>query len=235
MSKETYQTRDATLAVMGYASYADYLASDLWGSVKRRAWAAHGRACRLCKYKATELHHTDYTRQTLTGKDLSGLVPVCRRCYESLEFTPAGEKRTFRQVKAEFRLRCTALGIQIPPRTKTWFKPVRSGTAEAENPPPPVKPPRDKSTRALLRLARKGLVDVRSVPARCSRCGCSVPKTVERCARCLAGKPVRPSSRWVEDNLLRYGVLIRVPKPSGVSNPSIGRFYADRQGKRRTG
>lgn len=98
-SGHTYRERNATLAEMGYGGYSAYLASPQWKSIRRRILRDHPR-CRRCSGAATQVHHTDYTRDTLAGECLSALVPICRDCHERIEFRPDGSKRPLLEANA---------------------------------------------------------------------------------------------------------------------------------------
>jgi hypothetical protein len=69
---------------MGFASYGDYLKSDLWLSIRRRVLAEQPR-CYACKRKAWQVHHRRYDGATLRGEVLSGMVAVCKRCHSAAE------------------------------------------------------------------------------------------------------------------------------------------------------
>ncbi len=87
---------------MGYSSYAEYLNSDLWRSIRRRAFASKGTDCFLCKGKASEIHHTMYHRQVLEGKTLFPLIPLCRKCHVEVEFNEDGAKLRLRDAFTKF-------------------------------------------------------------------------------------------------------------------------------------
>lgn len=74
-----------SLARLGFASYADYLNSALWAGIRRRTYDLKGRICCRCKVAAsTQIHHTDYSDDTLAGLTLDGLMPVCRECHRAI-------------------------------------------------------------------------------------------------------------------------------------------------------
>lgn len=80
-----YQQRNALLREMGYPTYADYLASDLWQTIRRRVLAAHRYNCGLCSGRAVQVHHIRYTREAILGQGITHFVPVCRSCHERHE------------------------------------------------------------------------------------------------------------------------------------------------------
>lgn len=80
------------LLSLGYESYSDYLQSDHWRAI-REAKLGIDPNCEICDMPATQVHHTEYDKATLTGRDATKLVSVCRQCHRNIEFTSAGNKR----------------------------------------------------------------------------------------------------------------------------------------------
>lgn len=71
------------LRSLGFGSYSEYLASPLWRSIRQRVYEAKGRVCVSCEINAAEdIHHDRYDRDTLVGKTLKYLRPLCRHCHE---------------------------------------------------------------------------------------------------------------------------------------------------------
>jgi hypothetical protein len=99
-----YRSRNAILRGLGFATYRDYLASDLWRTVRAAVFKVKGRACYLCGKPATELHHNRYHANDLTGKRLKFINPICRGCHEGIEFQ-GGEKVTLKKAASTFRKR----------------------------------------------------------------------------------------------------------------------------------
>ncbi len=89
-----YQKRDEVLFRLGFASYGDYLKSPLW-KVIREAKLAVDERCECCGDKAQQVHHLEYKRTVLTGKERHKLVSVCEPCHVKIEFTSEGQKRSF--------------------------------------------------------------------------------------------------------------------------------------------
>lgn len=136
MPTSGYAGRREILKRLGFISYAEYLRSDLWARVREQAFTTNGRACVRCGRKATSVHHADYREATLTGEDVSGLMPSCGRCHELAEFGPGGEKRTLEEATAFLR---------IPWRSNRGPKP---GTPISEA----AREARAKKTEALASL-----------------------------------------------------------------------------------
>ena len=80
-----YGDRNRLLQMMGFASYADYLKSDLWKWIRRHVFAK-SHVCHICRIRATVAHHSSYHEASLKGKDISGIYPLCHSCHEKIEF-----------------------------------------------------------------------------------------------------------------------------------------------------
>lgn len=88
-----YIRRAQVLRKMGFASYAEYLKSPLWASVREKVFAAKGRRCFLCTQRqATQIHHSRYQRLDMLGKRLKDLFPLCGECHREIEFDELGQK-----------------------------------------------------------------------------------------------------------------------------------------------
>lgn len=90
----SYSGRDELLRSQGFASYGVYLASTLWASIRLCAFKIWGKRCVLCNRRATQIHHSSYTKANLFGETVSGLHPVCSVCHRRVEFDEAGNKLT---------------------------------------------------------------------------------------------------------------------------------------------
>lgn len=121
---ETYANRDALLHEMGFTSYAEYLASQLWSGIRTAAFQLHGAQCKLCKSRAVVIHHLSYNKSVLLGKDLNGLAPLCDKCHYKVEFSKKNRKHSLEEAKTVFdRLanskkskRCNLCGNKIRKR-----------------------------------------------------------------------------------------------------------------------
>lgn len=81
-----YQHRNQILKEMGFDSYADYLKSDLWASLRKQAMKKYHGICQSCGDKATQVHHKHYSRRLLKGEHIIGLKPICKECHKTIEF-----------------------------------------------------------------------------------------------------------------------------------------------------
>lgn len=91
---DTYQGRAFWLAELGFASYADYLASPLWQTVRSKVLRKAKWRCCCCRGRATQVHHSRYHRNDLTGKNGKYLHAICGTCHQSAEFTWRSNKKT---------------------------------------------------------------------------------------------------------------------------------------------
>ena len=101
---ETYSFRDTTLGYLGFSSYEEYRASDLWKNTKIAGFKYKGNTCCLCPSNANVLHHHSYELDVLNGTNLEPLFPMCNKCHQSLEFLN-GKKRPLSAVQASFRIK----------------------------------------------------------------------------------------------------------------------------------
>jgi len=82
-----YLERNEILKEIGFNSYADYLASPLWESIKTKVQDKLGRGCICCRQPANAFHHRSYAKEVLTGENISEtILPLCRRCHRVIEF-----------------------------------------------------------------------------------------------------------------------------------------------------
>lgn len=100
----TYAKRARALKRIGFASYADYLASDLWKKVREIIFRLKGKICR-CGRPATQLHHQHYAKCDLTGKRTKHIHPICGNCHTDIEFAMDGTKLDLIEVRRLFNAR----------------------------------------------------------------------------------------------------------------------------------
>ena len=80
------KTRGDMLKELGFDSYAEYLDSDLWRSIRERVFYEKGRRCTCCSKMASQVHHAEYTDENLAGDNLDELFPVCGECHRKTHF-----------------------------------------------------------------------------------------------------------------------------------------------------
>lgn len=124
---EGYGERWRILLRLGFATYADYLQSDLWQDIRKRVLALRSdRRCDNCeKERAVQVHHRTYDEKTLRGLRLDRLVPLCRKCHEQIEFDAMGRKRTLAETARQAR----ELAAELAP---LWLRDQAAASAVAE-------------------------------------------------------------------------------------------------------
>jgi len=73
--------------------YEKYLRTVLWTAIRDWVVESQSGKCAICDRSAEEVHHHDYDEATLLGLCSSGLVGLCARCHELIEFDKARAKR----------------------------------------------------------------------------------------------------------------------------------------------
>ena len=92
--------------------YKSYLRTVLWNAIRDWVVESQSGKCAICDHSAEEVHHHDYDETTLLGLRSSGLVGLCARCHELIEFDEARTKRVslddkraiFEKLASEFTL-----------------------------------------------------------------------------------------------------------------------------------
>lgn len=87
-----YRQRDEQLLLLGFPSYAAYLASPLWAGIRLAVFNVKGSQCVVCSKAAAVCHHRDYRPETLRGEDMSDILPLCHGCHRFIEFNRQGQK-----------------------------------------------------------------------------------------------------------------------------------------------
>lgn len=98
----SYKGRAYVLFDLGFNSYQEYLASDLWRTVRAKVYRNKGLLCSVCRSPATEVHHKAYTKRAMLGLSIKSMFPICRTCHKSVEFDECGRKKTVGQARAAF-------------------------------------------------------------------------------------------------------------------------------------
>jgi hypothetical protein len=89
---DDYKVRAEVVIELGFSSYQDYLASELWSGIRNAVMDRDCKTCGICRRPATHVHHLRYTKTVLLGLNLDQLVCLCARCHKRLEFKPNGRK-----------------------------------------------------------------------------------------------------------------------------------------------
>lgn len=91
--QRSYQQRKEALSDLGFKSYAAYLRSPLWASIKSRV-LADNPYCIRCGSIATQVHHAVYSVMSLSGEKTDRLYSICGDCHEKAEKDQLGKKTT---------------------------------------------------------------------------------------------------------------------------------------------
>lgn len=77
-------SRSGNLRILGFATYKDYLASDLWCVIIRpQIVDRSGGICEFCRLvPMVFVHHLDYALATLRGERLDRLIASCQDCHK---------------------------------------------------------------------------------------------------------------------------------------------------------
>ena len=81
-----YVRRKNNLTTLNYSSYYEYLKSDDWKRIRNLVLKRDNYKCRICKNRATQVHHKRYFQKVLTGKNIGYLVSICSDCHTFIEY-----------------------------------------------------------------------------------------------------------------------------------------------------
>lgn len=93
-TENSYGKRNALLASLGFASYEAYYSSQLRARIRDSVFAYYGKACRLCTREAIDVFFLGYGINTMLGKDIGPIIPVCLGCLQIIEYRRNGTKRS---------------------------------------------------------------------------------------------------------------------------------------------
>lgn len=106
-----YGKRNARIRTNGLGvNYKDYLASDLWKSIRQRVLERDNHTCRICDEPAYTAHHSNYSGAVLAGRSLVALFAICNSCHKFIEFNQDGSKAHMNEVRKRVRLLCSLKG-----------------------------------------------------------------------------------------------------------------------------
>lgn len=97
------RARQAALSVMGFDCYEVYLLSPLWNTIRSCVLRRDRHICCGCGEKATQVHHSRYDMETLSGRDLSNLHSICRKCHTHIEVKD-GKKVSLREANVRLMM-----------------------------------------------------------------------------------------------------------------------------------
>lgn len=82
--------RADSLRRLGFVSYKQYLASDLWKSIRQRVLDRDGGKCVRCQKPAKTVHHPHYSYDVMRGERIEALTSACGGCHESCGHSGGG-------------------------------------------------------------------------------------------------------------------------------------------------
>lgn len=99
---------------LGFATYAEYLASDHWRAFRMSYYLSGKRLrCRVCSGKRVQLHHHTYER--LGRESLDDVTPLCREHHVAVHEWLKGNNRPVRDTGGAVAF---LRGEAIPPRVR---------------------------------------------------------------------------------------------------------------------
>lgn len=92
---QSNKERDRILQELGYSNYREYRDSDLWRrAIRPEVIKESGGKCCVCGSSDNlQVHHMDYNRDNLSGKDTNSMVSLCNKCHIKIEFKFKGSER----------------------------------------------------------------------------------------------------------------------------------------------
>jgi uncharacterized protein YlaI len=113
LSKKNYNQfaftkRNRILKTNGFEDYQEYLKSDLWKQIKKKAcFKKEFLNCHIClSEKSINLHHTKYSRN-MNKPILSGLIALCTGCHDKVHkysrLRNVSFKSAYRKLKKIFK------------------------------------------------------------------------------------------------------------------------------------
>jgi uncharacterized protein YlaI len=100
---DSYAKRNRVLKSLGFASYSDYLRSDLWDNIRFQVFVTKGTKCSLCDADANQVHHNRYAKQDMLGNTLEYLHPMCGECHKRIEFSKKRKKLKLKDARNKFK------------------------------------------------------------------------------------------------------------------------------------
>jgi len=110
-----YERRNRELRQLGFATYKDFLRSDLWKQTRAKVLAGFSK-CLLCGQPSTQVHHMSYDTATLLGIRLYRCIALCEPCHKNIEFDD-GKKLTLCQANVKL----SAL-LKLTEKGRNWLR-----------------------------------------------------------------------------------------------------------------
>lgn len=88
----TWNEQRQVLKAMGYNNYREYIAGVVWADIRDRVFKEKGNKCVVCTRRATVIHHKEYSKEVLEGKNITPLILLCWDCHNTIEYDKNGQK-----------------------------------------------------------------------------------------------------------------------------------------------
>ena len=121
-----YQDRNDKLSYLGMPYY-EYLKTPEWKAIRTKVLEKLPN-CLLCGITASQVHHTNYTWETLLGTDLRSLAPLCQKCHEQIEMD-GKIKRSLREAN---EILIMELKQSQNPTVKQWLLEFQKSSKKSE-------------------------------------------------------------------------------------------------------
>lgn len=94
-STSPYVDRNESLKQLGFASYDEYLKSELWHKIRVKVLLSDQLRCFGCNERATQVHHRRYDLPVLKGERITtdDVVSICRECHNHIEINPTNGQK----------------------------------------------------------------------------------------------------------------------------------------------
>lgn len=102
------------LRAYGFASYAEYLQSNTWQTVRQQVLVNTTCHCG-CGQTANQVHHKRYTEANLVGASTKGMIAICAGCHHAIEFVE-DRKAKLHEANSQLRERQNenVAGLDVP-------------------------------------------------------------------------------------------------------------------------
>lgn len=85
--------------------YAKYLTSSLWQEIRARVLKRDLNLCKRCGDLAEQVHHRNYKKKTMAGKDLKSLWSLCAPCHCFISRDRKGRRRSAKETERLLHIR----------------------------------------------------------------------------------------------------------------------------------
>lgn len=82
--------------------YDAYMLSPLWKEIRARVLQRDKGSCLCCGENATQVHHRNYSKATMSGSSIKALASICRKCHDDIHSNENGTRCSKRQTDANF-------------------------------------------------------------------------------------------------------------------------------------